>query len=83
MRVGESRTVWLKQQEDWRLSYAVNGFTLQKKQGKAELSQHIIFKRDKRIYTDLNFYLFTVRVPDGLVHALNPTPFMVYAEWEI
>lgn len=43
MRVGESRRVGLKQHEDWRLSYAVNGFTLTKKQHKAELSQLIVF----------------------------------------
>lgn len=83
MRVGETRTVGLKQQEDWRLSYAVNGFTLKKTKGKAELLQHIVFSRNPRIYTDLNLYLFTVRIPDGLVHALEPTPFMVYAEWEL
>ena len=83
MRVGESRTVVLKQHEDWRLSYAVNGFTLKKGKNKLQLSQHILFSRNKHIYTDLNFYLFRVRVPDGLVHALSPTPFRVYAEWRL
>lgn len=83
MRVGERRTVNLRQQEDWRLSYAVNGFTLRKQKNKALLSQHIVFSRDRRIFTDLDFYIFKVRVPDGLVHALAPTPFTVYAEWEL
>lgn len=83
MRVGESRRVGLKQHEDWRLSYAVNGFTLTKKKHKAELSQLIVFSRNKRIFTDLNFYFFKVRVTDGLVHSLKPTPFTVYAEWEL
>ncbi len=83
MRAGESRNVWLEQHEDWRLSYALNGFTLRKKKTKAQLSQHIIFSKDRSIYTDLNFFLFKVRVPDGLIHALDPTPFTVYAEWEL
>jgi hypothetical protein len=83
MHTGESRNIGLKQEEDWRLSYAVNGFTLRKKKEKAQLLQYIVFSKDKQIYTDLNFYLFEVRVPDGLVHALNPTPFTVYSEWEL
>ncbi|WP_210487298.1 hypothetical protein [Rufibacter aurantiacus] len=83
MKTGDLKTVAFRQNKDWRLSYAVNGFTLKKKQNNVLLSQKIIFSKDRKIVTDLNFYLFKVRVPDGLIHVLEPSPFVVYCHWQL
>ncbi|ALI98097.1 hypothetical protein DC20_02775 [Rufibacter tibetensis] len=83
MKTGDVKAVSFRQNKDWRLSYAVNGFTLEKRQGSVLLSQVIIFSKDSRIVTDLNFFLFKVRIPDGLVHVLEPSPFVVYCHWQL
>ena len=70
----------LRQHQDWRLSYALNPFTLHiKKEGTIKIYQKIVFKQPKRkVRTTLNLLGFKVKVNDGLVHTMNPTPFTVY-----
>jgi hypothetical protein len=77
MKVGEKRkNITLNQCEDWRLSYAINGFTLEKRKHKIIITQWIKFKDN--VKTD--FFFFTL--PDNIVHTFECTPFMFHSEWE-
>lgn len=81
MGVGETRIVRFKQKDDWRLSYAINGFTLIKKKDKVIVKQYIVFDKTGKIYTDLNLGVTKIRVDDGFVHTFDCTPFWVYSEF--
>lgn len=81
MRVGEKRIVRFKQKDDWRLSYAINGFTLIKKKNKVIVKQYIKFDKTGKIYTELNFGFTKIRIDDGFVHTFDCTPFWVYSEF--
>jgi hypothetical protein len=81
MRVGETRIVRFTQKDDWRLSYAINGFTLIKKKHKIIVKQYIVFDKTGKVYTDLNLGVAKLRVDDGFVHTFDCTPFWVYSEF--
>lgn len=81
MKVGEKRIVRFKQKDDWRLSYAINGFTLIKQKDKVIVKQYIEFDKTGKIYTDLNLGITKIRVDDGFVHTFDCTPFWVYSEF--
>ena len=81
MKVGEKRIVRFKQKDDWRLSYAINGFTLIKQKDKVIFKQYIEFDKTGKIYTDLNLGITKIRVDDGFVHTFDCTPFWVYSEF--
>lgn len=81
MKVGEKRIVRFKQKDDWRLSYAINGFTLIKQKDKVIIKQYIEFDKTGKIYTDLNLGITKIRVDDGFVHTFDCTPFWVYSEF--
>lgn len=81
MNVGEKRIVRFKQKDDWRLSYAINGFTLIKQKDKVIVKQYIEFDKTGKIYTDLNLGITKIRVDDGFVHTFDCTPFWVYSEF--
>jgi hypothetical protein len=81
MRVGETKIVRFKQKDDWRLSYAINGFTLIKKKHKVIVKQYIEFDKTGKVYTDLNLGIAKIRVDDGFVHTFDCTPFWVYSEF--
>jgi len=81
MKVGETRIVRFTQKDDWRLSYAINGFTLIKKKHKVIVKQYIVFDKTGKVYTDLNLGVAKLRVDDGFVHTFDCTPFWVYSEF--
>jgi hypothetical protein len=81
MKVGETKIVRFTQKDDWRLSYAINGFTLIKKKHKIIVKQYIEFDNTGKIYTDLNLGVAKIRVDDGFVHTFDCTPFWVYSEF--
>ena len=81
MKVGEKRIVRFKQKDDWRLSYAINGFTLIKQKDKVIVKQYIEFDKTGKIYTDLNLGITKIRVDDGFVHTFDCTPFWVCSEF--
>lgn len=72
----------LRQHQDWRLSYALNPFMLHvKKDGTIKIYQKIVFKHSRqKVRTTLNLFGFKVKVNDGLVHVMKPTPFTVYVK---
>ena len=82
LKPGQSRQFSLRQAEDWRLSYALNPFSLRRGEHEILLWQRIDFTKSKKVKTILNYGLGSVALPDALIHALHPTPFTVYCKWK-
>ena len=81
MKINETRIVRFSQKDDWRLSYAINGFTLTKTKNKIIIKQYIKFDKTGKVYTDLNLGITKIRVFDGFVHTFDCVPFLVYSEF--
>lgn len=81
MKVGESKRVGFKQDLDWRLSYAINGFTLTKTDKGFKIEQYIKFDTTGTVYTHINNPFFEFTIDDNIVHFLDCTPFTVRYEY--
>jgi hypothetical protein len=77
MKVGETRKISFKQSEDWRLSYAINGFHLTKTANGFNINQYIHFDRSGKIHTIINLYFFKFKFYDNWVHVKKCNPFWV------
>jgi hypothetical protein len=79
MKVGEKKRIAVKQNEDYRLTYALNGFEMEKQKNKTVITQYIQFDTTGKVFT----FVGPFRVSDNLVHVFNCTPYMVRCEFEI
>jgi hypothetical protein len=77
MKVGQKRKVAIRQWEDYRLSYALNPFMMEKKKNKVVITWWMNFDKTGKVYT---FY-GPFPLPDNIVHTFNCTPFLVYHEF--
>jgi hypothetical protein len=79
---GESRKLYgFKQKYDWRLSYALNPFTISKKNNRYHIEQWIEFDKSGKVVTVLNLGIITLRVNDAIAHAFECTPFLVVCDY--
>jgi hypothetical protein len=79
MKVGEKRVVSFHQYEDWRLSYALNPFTIEKRKNKVIITQWMQFAKKNNVKT-----LFgPIQISDNIVHTFNCTPYLFYSEFKI
>ena len=79
--VGRTAVVTLRQQEDWRLSYALNPFRLRREAHRVVIYQWMAFDRRPAARTVLDLGLLRLTVPDGLIHVLHPQPYLARCEW--
>ena len=79
---GKINKVRVIQSRDWRLSYAINGFTLKRTKKGYVIQQWIEFDKTGTIPTDINFGVGKLRVQDAIVHTFDCTPFWVVCEFE-
>jgi len=77
IKVGEKKRVVFKQKEDWRLSYALNPFYIEKRKDKIIITQYIKFDSTNKVYT----YFGPFKISDNIVHVFNCTPFKVYYQF--
>ena len=83
LRIGQTkRCIGFKQYEDYRLSYALNPFTISRSKNGYTVSQWIEFDTTGKVYTTLNLFLVKVRVPDNFVHTFECTPYMVISKFQ-
>lgn len=82
LALGQTKVVTLRQQQDWRLSYALNPFRIRRKKNQVVVFQWIVFDSRPAARTVLDLRLLRFTVPDGLIHVLHPQPFMVYCVWK-
>jgi hypothetical protein len=78
MKIGQDKTIRFSQDEDWRLSYALNPFHLVKTKSGFKIYQYIKFDRKGIDRTVINLHLIKFTVQDKWVYLLNPKPFIVY-----
>jgi hypothetical protein len=82
MRVGQTvKCYGFKQYKDYRLSYALNPFTISRSKDGYTISQWIAFDTTGKVHTTLNLFLFKVVVPDNFVHTFECTPFLVISKF--
>ena len=79
MKVGDKKIVGMHQWEDWRLSYAINGFEMKKQKHKVVIKQWIKFDGTGDVLT----WFGPIPLPDDIVHTFKCTPFWVYHEFPI
>jgi hypothetical protein len=79
---GKIKEVRLKQSKDWRLSYAINGFTLKRTKNGYVIQQWIEFDKTGTIPTYINLGVFELPVPDSIVHTFDCTPFWVICKFK-
>ena len=77
MKVGETRKVPFRQEEDWRLSYAINGFQITKKINGFSIVQYIKFDTTGKVYTIIKTPLGKIKFFDNWVHIKKCNPFWV------
>jgi hypothetical protein len=78
MKVGQKKKVGMHQWEDWRLSFAINPFTIEKRKNKVIITQWMEFNKTGDVIT----WLFFIPMPDNIVHTFDCTPYMFRTEWE-
>ena len=79
---GKIAEVRLNQSDDWRLSYAINGFTLKRTNKGYVIQQWIEFDKTGTIPTNINFGVGKLPVQDAIVHTFDCTPFWVVCEFK-
>lgn len=79
MHVGQETKLGMHQWEDWRLSYAINGFKMKKKKHKVIIRQWIKFDGTGDVIT----WFGPIPLPDNIVHTFDCKPFWVYHEFPI
>ena len=83
LRDGQSRQFGFRQAEDWRLSYAVNPFSLKRSGGNALMWQLMKFETRPGTLTTLNYGIGKFQLPDALIYSMHPRTYTVYSEWKI
>ena len=77
MTIGQKKKVGMHQWEDFRLAYALNPFTIEKRKDKAVITQWIQFDKTNKVIT----WFGPIPLPDNIVHTFKCTPFLVYYEF--
>ena len=78
MKVGQKRRVGMHQWEDFRLSFAINPFIIEKRKNKIVITQWMDFDKTNNVFT----WFGPIPIPDNIVHTFNCTPYMFHCEWE-
>lgn len=76
LRKGETRRIVFKQNEDWRLSYALNPFHVKKIKGGYIVFQYIEFASNNQTFTVLDLWFAKFVVRDDIAHVFDCKPFM-------
>ena len=79
MKIGEKHTVSMHQREDWRLSFAINGFMMEKRKDTIIITQWMQFDTTNKVIT----WFGPIPIPDNIVHTFNCTPYMFQCKWTL
>jgi hypothetical protein len=77
MKIGQTKKISFKQEKDWQLSYAINGFDLTKTKNGFTIKQWIAFDRTGKVFTYIKTPLGKFKVYDNWVHLVECKPFIV------
>lgn len=76
LETGQSRWISFKQDEDWRLSYALNPFTIKRTKEGYTITQYMDFDRKGIVATTLNLGFTKNKVYDHIAHVFDCTPYL-------
>ena len=79
MKVGDRKKVGFHQWEDWRLSFALNPFTIEKQRDRVVVTQWMQFNRSG----DVTTWLFFIPMRDNIVHTFDCKPYLFRSEWRL
>lgn len=79
MKTGEVRKVGVHQREDFRLTYALNPFTIYKSKDKIIISQWMKFDKTGKLKTMIGPF----SISDDIVHTFDCTPYLFYYEFKL
>lgn len=79
MKIGQKKKVGFHQWEDWRLSFAINPFTIEKRKDKVIITQWMQFDKTNKVFT----WFGPIPIPDNIVHTFECTPYMFYHEFKL
>lgn len=79
MKVGQKKKVGFHQWEDWRLSFVINPFTIEKRKDKVIITQWMQFDKTNKVFT----WFGPIPIPDNIVHTFECTPYMFYHEFKL
>jgi hypothetical protein len=81
MKIGDKKMVWVNRFDDFRLSSAINNFSLEKKKNKVIIKQWMYIRRSNDIFTW--FGPIPVPITGNMVHTFNCTPYLFYHEFPL
>lgn len=81
MKIGDKKMVWVNRFDDFRLSSAINNFSLEKKKNKVIIKQWMYIRRSNDIFTW--FGPIPVPITGNIVHTFNCTPYLFYHEFPL
>jgi hypothetical protein len=79
MKVGDRKKVGFHQWEDWRLSFALNPFIIEKQRDRVVVTQWMKFDRSG----DVTTWLFFIPMHDNVVHTFDCKPYLFRSEWRL
>lgn len=77
LKIGQSRKISFKQKEDWRLSYALNPFTIKRMTEGYTITQYMEFDKTGTVATNLNLGFTKIKIDDNIAHAFDCKPYLV------
>lgn len=81
MKIGDKKMVSVNRFDDFRLSSAINNFSLEKKKNKVIIKQWMYIRRSNDIFTW--FGPIPVPITGNMVHTFNCTPYLFYHEFTV
>lgn len=81
LKIGQTKRISFKQKEDWRLSYALNPFTIKRTREGYTISQYMEFDKTGTVVTILNLGFTKIRLSDNIAHAFNCTPYVAWVKF--
>lgn len=78
LKDGEKRRVGMRQSEDWRLSFAINPFNIERKGNKIIITQWMQFDTTNNVATQFG----PIKIKDNIVHVFECKPYLFYHEFE-
>ena len=83
LKNGQRRKIRFHQKEDWRLSYALNPFFIEKRGEGYRIYQYIAFDKKGKDYTYLDLKVGKIKVQDGIVHTYECKPFVAVCDFTL
>jgi len=83
LKDGQSKKIRFHQKEDWRLSYALNPFSIEKRGKGYRIYQYISFDKRGKDYTYLDLKVGRIKIQDNIVYTYQCKPFVAVCDFTL